>query len=68
MVHLIVGTPGSSFLARNGGVRRWSYSGQMVLIMLIVSSGDWLVLFFLLLFFFFLVTVVVSSGRYAFYG
>jgi hypothetical protein len=68
MVHSIIGTPGPSFLARNGGARRWSYSDQMVLIMLTVSSGDWLVLIFLLLFFFFLVTVVVSSGRYAFYG
>jgi hypothetical protein len=41
----------------------------MVLIMLIVSLGDWLVLFFhlVLFFFFFLVTSVVSLVRYAFY-
>jgi hypothetical protein len=68
IVHSIVGTLGSSFLARNGGARRWLHFDRMVLIMLIVSLGDWLVLFFLHLFFFFLVTIVVSAGRYAFYG
>ena len=48
MVHSIVGMPGSSFLARNGKVRRWSYSDRSVLIMLTNSSGDCLALFFLL--------------------
>ena len=38
MVHSIVGTPGSSFLARNGEARRWTYSDRSVLIMLTVSS------------------------------
>ena len=48
MVHSIVGTPRSSFLARNGEARRWSYSDQSVLIMLTDSSYSWLTLFFLL--------------------
>ena len=68
MVHLIVGTLGSSFLARNGEVRRWSYSDRSVLIMLIDPSCGCLTLFFLfLLLFSFLVTVVSSDG-YGVYG
>ena len=68
MVHSIVGTPGSSFLARNGEARRWPNSDRSVLIMLTVSSCGWLVLFFLLLQFFFFLVTVVSSGRHAFCG
>ena len=49
MVHSIVGTPGSSFLARNGETRRWSYSDLSVLIMLTDSFCCCLTLFFLLL-------------------
>jgi hypothetical protein len=68
MVHSIIGTLGSSFLARNGEARRWSYSDQSVLIMLTDSSGDCLILFFLLFRLFFFLVTVVSSGRYAFCG
>ena len=68
MVHLIVGTPRSSFLARNGEARRWSYSDRSVLIMLTNSSWGCLALFFLLLLLFFLLVTVVSSGRYGVYG
>ena len=67
MVHLIVGTPRSSFLARNGEARRWLHSDRSVLIMLTNSSCDCMALFFLLLLLFFLVTVV-SSGRYGVCG
>ena len=63
MVHSIVDTPGSSFLARNGEARRWSYSNQSVWIMLTDSSSDCLVLFFLLLLlFFFLVMLSLRAG------
>ena len=64
MVHSIIGTPRSSFLARNGEARRWLYSDQSVLIMLTDSSCDCLALFFLLLMLFFFLVIVVSSARY----
>ena len=67
IVHSIMGTPRSSFLARNGEARRWSYSDQSVLIILTDSSLGCLALFFLLRLFLFLVTVV-SLGRYAICG
>ena len=68
MVHSIIGTPRSSFLARNGEARRWSYSDRSVLIMLTDSSCDFLALFFLLLMLFFFLVTVVSSGRYGVCG
>jgi hypothetical protein len=54
IVHSIIGTPGSSFLTRNGGASKWPLSALTALIILIVSSGTWLSLFLLrfLLFFF----------------
>ena len=64
MVHSIIGTPRSSFLARNGEARKWSYSDLSVLIILTDSSCDCLALFFLLLLLFFFLVIVVSSGRY----
>ena len=68
MVHSIVGTPGSSFLARNGEARRWPYSDRSVLIMLTNSSCDCLTLFFLLLLLFFFLVTVVSLGKYGVRG
>ena len=66
MVHSIMGTLGSSILVRNDQARRWSYSDQIVLIMLTDSSCGCLALFFLLLWLFLFLVTVVSSGRYAF--
>jgi hypothetical protein len=59
--HSIVGTLGSSFFARNGGVNKPSYSNWTVLIILTVSSCVWLALFFLQLLGFFFSLIVTGS-------
>ena len=68
MVHSIMGTPGSSFLARNGEAWRWSYSDRSVLIMLTDSSWGCLALFFLVLLLFFFLVTIVSLGTYGVCG
>ena len=68
IVKSIVGTPGSSFFARNGEARRWLYSDLSVLIMLTDSSCGCQTLFFLLLLLFFFLVTIVSSDGYGVYG